>query len=385
MLLCESDLSGSARSRDLTVLADLPHSSSANRKKQRSDVSAEAMMSGGSARSGRSREPSPWGTWSLLYCVHSTWGGVRRCGVARAVSPLVNERSRVVPPPFAFRRVPASPKKLVSAKRHASLDLRKADGWKLGTAPTPAAQPLPPFTSRPPNSAMQTASTAAAGRSPARYVARLAGEVDENDFLAEIGPAAVTWLREAGLTTYPSPPPPAAAHVAALPTPTCAGDESSTPRHRVLRLAGEVAEDEVVDKLGLAALTWLRANGLLTYPSPLLGGLLEEWRDVLVKHVLERLDSTDCAILARVAKPWLAVVMANNLPRAGKSGGGAAQSCPFLGVGWAAGLGEGQRVPVVRGRPWFMRTRRPERQPCVAAMGAGAWLPVGQYDVYECR
>ena len=52
--------------------------------------------------------------------------------------------------------------------------------------------------------------------------------------------------------------------------------------------------------------------------SELLAPLLEEWRDVLVMHVLSRLDPTDCAILAQVGKPWLAVVLANNLPRAGK-------------------------------------------------------------------
>ena len=50
-------------------------------------------------------------------------------------------------------------------------------------------------------------------------------------------------------------------------------------------------------------------------PSELLAPLLEEWRDVLVKHVLSRLDPTGCTLLARVAKPWLAVVLANNLPR----------------------------------------------------------------------
>jgi hypothetical protein len=55
-------------------------------------------------------------------------------------------------------------------------------------------------------------------------------------------------------------------------------------------------------------------------PSELLAPLLEEWRDVLVTHVLSRLDATDYALLARVAKPWLAVVLASNLPRAGKGG-----------------------------------------------------------------
>jgi len=55
-------------------------------------------------------------------------------------------------------------------------------------------------------------------------------------------------------------------------------------------------------------------------PSELLAPLLEEWREVLVKHVLSRLDPTDCALLGQVAKPWLAVLVANNLPRAGKGG-----------------------------------------------------------------
>jgi len=55
-------------------------------------------------------------------------------------------------------------------------------------------------------------------------------------------------------------------------------------------------------------------------PSELLAPLLEEWCDVLVTHVLAWLDPTDCALLSQVGKPWLAVVVANNLPRAGKGG-----------------------------------------------------------------
>jgi hypothetical protein len=51
-------------------------------------------------------------------------------------------------------------------------------------------------------------------------------------------------------------------------------------------------------------------------PSELLVPLLEQWRDVLVTHVLSRLD----AMLARVGKPWLAVVVDNDLPRAGSGG-----------------------------------------------------------------
>ena len=37
-----------------------------------------------------------------------------------------------------------------------------------------------------------------------------------------------------------------------------------------------------------------------------------------VYHLNVRRYSTDCALLAQVGKPWLAVVVANNLPRAGK-------------------------------------------------------------------
>jgi hypothetical protein len=33
-----------------------------------------------------------------------------------------------------------------------------------------------------------------------------------------------------------------------------------------------------------------------------------------------RLGPKDCAILAQVGKPWLGVVLASNLPRAGKGG-----------------------------------------------------------------
>ena len=115
--------------------------------------------------------------------------------------------------------------------------------WMPYTTPTPPAQPLPPpFTSRLTNSAMQTAATAAE-RPPDRYVARLAGEVDENELLDEIGLAGVTWLRETGLATCPSPPPLASAHVAASPILAAAAGERSILHHRVLRLAGEVDED----------------------------------------------------------------------------------------------------------------------------------------------
>ena len=86
-------------------------------------------------------------------------------------------------------------------------------------------------------------------------------------------------------------------------------------------------------------------------PSELLAPLLEEWRDVLVKHVLERLEPTDCALLARMGKPWLAVLVANNLPRAGKAG-----AVPLLLRDLVGSAGE--RVPMYRGDVWVYRRGR---------------------------
>ena len=75
----------------------------------------------------------------------------------------------------------------------------------------------------------------------------------------------------------------------------------------------------------------------------MLAPLLDEWHDVLVKHVLERLDPTDCAILAQVGKPCLAVVLANNLPRAGKGGAVPLKLVDFVGsvgrLAWAQANG----------------------------------------------
>jgi len=56
----------------------------------------------------------------------------------------------------------------------------------------------------------------------------------------------------------------------------------------------------------------MREHGLVTYPSPLLGGLLEKVPEVLEKEVLARLDATDHAMIAQVARPWLAAAWQNN-------------------------------------------------------------------------
>ena len=66
----------------------------------------------------------------------------------------------------------------------------------------------------------------------------------------------------------------------------------------------------------------LRGKGLITYPSPLLGGLLGELREVFATEVLPRLDPTDIALVSRVGSASRAAVVASGLPRAGTQGGG---------------------------------------------------------------
>jgi hypothetical protein len=60
----------------------------------------------------------------------------------------------------------------------------------------------------------------------------------------------------------------------------------------------------------------LREAGLITYPSPLLGGLLNKLPEVLVKEVLPRLDCLDRTMLAQVGRPWRKAVRDSGLPRA---------------------------------------------------------------------
>jgi len=73
----------------------------------------------------------------------------------------------------------------------------------------------------------------------------------------------------------------------------------------------ELPEDDV--------LGCLRAQGLMTYPSPLLGGLHGELAEVLAAEVLPRLDPTDLAVFGRVGRASRAAVVASGLPRAGAS------------------------------------------------------------------
>ena len=71
----------------------------------------------------------------------------------------------------------------------------------------------------------------------------------------------------------------------------------------------EVWEDELLGRL--------RGEGLITYPSPLLGRLLERLPEVLAAEVLPRLPPTDLAMVARVGPASRAAVMSSVLLSAG--------------------------------------------------------------------
>ena len=63
-------------------------------------------------------------------------------------------------------------------------------------------------------------------------------------------------------------------------------------------------------------------------------------------EVLGRLDPTDCALLSLVGKPWMAVVVANNLPRAGKRGA-VKMTCTYKqSTGIIGGMTRRVHVPV---------------------------------------
>jgi hypothetical protein len=99
------------------------------------------------------------------------------------------------------------------------------------------------------------------------------------------------------------------------------------------RAAGaELPEDDL--------LGWLRAKGLITYPSPLLGaGLLEKLPEVLAAEVLPRLPPADLSMFARVGPASRAAVVASGLPRAGTTKGVPLKIRKFVGsvelLAWA--------------------------------------------------
>ena len=168
-------------------------------------------------------------------------------------------------------------------------------------------------------------------------------------------------LRAQGLIiTCPSPPvaqrrvPAALSANSAVPPHAAAAAAGRPPGRIFVRLAGalaallghaegaDIAEDEL--------LLWLREAELITYPSPLLGGMLEFLPEVLEREVLPRLDPVDRTVLAQVARPWLAAVVASGLIRAGKSAGVPLKIKEFVGsverLAWAK----------ANGCPWDSRT-----------------------------
>jgi hypothetical protein len=106
--------------------------------------------------------------------------------------------------------------------------------------------------------------------------------------------------------------------------------------------AAELGEDELLLRL--------REIGLITYPSPLLGGLLEKLPEVLEAEVLTQLEPSDLALVARVGRASRAAVVASGLPHAGPTGGVPLKIKDFIGsvelLAWAK----------ENGCPWVVRT-----------------------------
>ena len=134
-----------------------------------------------------------------------------------------------------------------------------------------------------------------------------------------------------------------------------ASARARSPDHYVVRLSdalaallgrgegAELPEDELLGRL--------REWGLIIYPSPLLGGLLEKLPEVLAAEVFTRLDPTDLALFARMAPASRAVVVASSLPRAGAPNGVAVMKAGHF-------VGSVQRLAWARdnGCPWNART-----------------------------
>jgi len=133
-----------------------------------------------------------------------------------------------------------------------------------------------------------------------------------------------------------------------------ASDRARSPDRYVVRLSdalaallgrgegAELPEDELLGRL--------REWGLITYPSPLLGGLLEKLTEVLAAEVLPQLGPTDLAVVGRVGVASQAAVVASGLPRAGANGDALLKVEDFVGsvqrLAWAK----------ANGCPWVART-----------------------------
>ena len=115
-------------------------------------------------------------------------------------------------------------------------------------------------------------------------------------------------------------------------------DERSLPRH-VMRLAGEVDGFELVDKVGLAGLSWLWEKGLAAYPSPpppMGGDPLGGGGGAATVHVGGNpLDAPAAAALGGIGAPSIGGGVA-----AAALVGGAAVPAPRHGGGFSCGGGD---------------------------------------------
>jgi len=101
-----------------------------------------------------------------------------------------------------------------------------------------------------------------------------------------------------------------------VPSPAAAAAADRPPDRYVVRPASVVAELLGAAELGEDELLLrLRELGLITYPSPLLGGLLEKLPDVLQFEVLARLDPTDVVVFGQVGRACRAAVVAFGVPQ----------------------------------------------------------------------
>jgi hypothetical protein len=87
------------------------------------------------------------------------------------------------------------------------------------------------------------------------------------------------------------------------------------PDRYVVRPAGVLAELLGAAELGEDELLLrLQELGLITYPSPLLRGLLEDLPEVLAVEVLARLGPTDLVVFGQAARACRAAVVAFGVP-----------------------------------------------------------------------
>jgi len=88
------------------------------------------------------------------------------------------------------------------------------------------------------------------------------------------------------------------------------------PDRYVVRPAGMLADILGAADLGEEELLLtLRELGLITYPSPLLGGLTEKLPEVLAAEVLPWLEPTDVVVFGQVARACRAAVVAFGVPQ----------------------------------------------------------------------